>query len=298
VSIDEAIRRFADDVGRDDPVTVTGAGTRGGGVAGVRTVRAPSGVDRVEPAEMIVSCGTGTLVADLDGVLAEHGQCVALPASGTVGGALASGASSLRRLGWGPARDTVLQVRYVSAAGDVVKAGGPTVKNVSGFDLCRLLVGSRGTLGFLADVILRTRPRPDADRWFMTDRDPRVVLGELYRPSSVLWNGTSTWVLLDGHPTDVSTAAARSRLEEVAGPPNLPPFRWSLPPASLPRLVDDPEPFVAEIGVGVVHHSRPAPARPVDPTLIGLHHRIKAAFDPTGRLNPGLDVLEPVTTPG
>ena len=70
-----------------------------------------------------------------------------------------SGRSGIRRLGDGPVRDAVLQVRYVSAAGEVVKAGGPTVKNVSGFDLCRLLVGSRGTLGFIGDVILRTRPR-------------------------------------------------------------------------------------------------------------------------------------------
>jgi FAD/FMN-containing dehydrogenase len=59
------------------------------------------------------------------------------PDGGTIGGALAVGHSGIRRLGWGPVRDTVLQVRYVSAAGEVVKAGGPTVKNVSGFDLCR-----------------------------------------------------------------------------------------------------------------------------------------------------------------
>ena len=61
--------------------------------------------------------------------------------------------------------NTLLQARYVSAAGEIVKAGGPTVKNVSGFDLCRLLVGSYGTLGFLGDVILRTRPLPATSQW-------------------------------------------------------------------------------------------------------------------------------------
>ena len=97
---------------------------------------------------------------------------MAIPPHGTVGGALAVGRSGLRRLGYGPVRDTLLQARYVSAAGDVVKAGGPTVKNVTGFDLCRLLVGSRGTLGFIGEVILRTRPRARFEQWFSTSADP------------------------------------------------------------------------------------------------------------------------------
>ena len=119
---------------------------------------APVGIESIQAEEMTVSCGAGTPVAELDDALAAHGQCVAVPPTGTVGGALAVGQSGIRRLGYGPVRDVLLQTRYVSAAGEVVKAGGPTVKNVSGFDLCRLLVGSRGTLGFLGDVIMRTRP--------------------------------------------------------------------------------------------------------------------------------------------
>ncbi len=157
---------FAAEVGSADPVTITGAGTRGGPVPGVRAVSAPAGIEWIEPAEMTMSCAAGTLVADVDAALAEHGQRIAVPLGGTIGGALAVGRSGIRRLGDGPLRDAVLQVRYVSAAGEVVKAGGPTVKNVSGFDLCRLLVGSRGTLGFVGDVILRTRPRAHCSQWF------------------------------------------------------------------------------------------------------------------------------------
>ena len=140
----------------------SGSSTPGGG-APVREVRAPAGVVTVEAADMTVRVGAGTTVADLDGALAEVDQTVALPCwpGATVGGVLAVGHSGLRRLGWGPVRDTLLEVRYVSAEGTVVKAGGPTVKNVSGFDLCRLLVGSLGTLGVLAEVVLRTRPRGD-----------------------------------------------------------------------------------------------------------------------------------------
>jgi FAD/FMN-containing dehydrogenase len=292
VNLEEAVASFALDVGADDPVTITGLATRGGPVAGCRTVRAPSGVDWVQPTEMTVRCGAGTPVADLDRALAEHGQCVALPDRGTVGGALAVGQSGVRRLAWGPVRDTVLQMRYVSAAGEVVKAGGPTVKNVSGFDLCRLLVGSRGTLGFLAEVILRTRPRPVHEQWYSSQRDPWALLGELYRPTSVLWDGSTSWVLLDGHPDDIAEQATDAALATVDAPPELPPHRWSLPPAELTNLRDEPPgTFVAEIGVGIVHHTRSAPNSPPAPETIDLHRRIRAQFDPAGRLNPGLDVF-------
>jgi glycolate oxidase FAD binding subunit len=292
VTLDESVAAFAVEVGTAGPVTITGLGTRGGPVADCRAVRAPAGVDWIQAAEMTVRCGAGTPVAELDRALAEYGQCVAIPVSGTVGGALAVGESDVRRLAWGPVRDTVLQVKYVSARGDVVKAGGPTVKNVSGFDLCRLLVGSRGTLGFLAEVILRTRPRPVHERWFISRRDPWALLGELYRPTSVLWDGSTTWVLLDGHLDDVADQAADAGLVAVDGAPELPPHRWSVPPAELAGLRDDSTgPFVAEIGVGIVHYSRPAPKVVPDAETIELHRRIRMEFDPTGRLNPGLDVL-------
>jgi glycolate oxidase FAD binding subunit len=209
-----------------------------------------------------------------------------------IGGALAVGHSGVRRLGWGPVRDTVLQVRYVSAAGEVVKVGGPTVKNVSGFDLCRLLVGSRGTLGLLADVILRTRPRPVGERWFTSERDPWGLLTELYRPTSILWDGTTTWVLLDGHPADVQWQVGASGLRPADGPPELPEHRWSLAPTSLTDLrSEETGSFVAEIGVGIVHHTRPQIRPTPDRETIELHRRITFEFDPSGRLNPGVDVL-------
>src|SRR5207247_4197918 len=102
----------------------------------------------------------------------------------TVGGVLAVGRSGLRRLRFGPIRDVLLEARYVSAEGRLVKAGGPTVKNVSGFDLCRLLVGSLGTLGLLAEVVLRCRPLPAESRWLAGEADPLGLLRRPYRPSS------------------------------------------------------------------------------------------------------------------
>ena len=126
---------------------------------------------------------------------------MALPPGGTVGGALAVGRCGIRRLGDGPVRDTLLQARYVSAAGEVVKAGGPTVKNVSGFDLCRLLVGSQGTLGFLGEVILRTRPRPAASQWFAAPARRSVA------------------AVRRAAPADVGAVGRRDRVGAARGPP-------------------------------------------------------------------------------
>jgi len=285
---------FAAEVGADDPVTCVGARCLwhvGGDVhPGAREVSAPAGIDWIAPEEMTVSCGAGTTVAELDAALAEEGQQVALPAWGTVGGVLAVGRSDHRRLGYGPVRDTLLQAGVVTAGGEVAKVGGPTVKNVSGFDLARLLVGSVGTLAFLGDVILRTRPRPQAAAWFRAAEgtDPFALFRALYRPTSLLWDGTTTWARLEGHPIDLDGAVALHGLEAVEDPPPLPPYRLSMPPAAL-RGLDGR--FVAEIGVGLVHLDEPAEAAPQSEEVLALHRRIKEAFDPAGRLNPGRDPL-------
>lgn len=281
---------FADEVGASGPVAVCGLGTRGGAPAAVRVVRAPSGIDWVQPDEMTVCCAAGTPVDELVAALAVHRQTVALPAGGTVGGALAVGRADVRRLGWGPVRDVLLQARYVSAEGRVVKAGGPTVKNVSGFDLCRLLVGSRGSLGFLGEVLLRTRPLARAARWFTCAPVDAARLAEvqrrLYRPTSLLWDGTTLWALLEGHPADIVEQAGAVGLEPCEGPPELPSgSRWSVPPSAVAALTGS---FVAEVGVGVVHHTEPQPPVARDPRVAALAAAVKRELDPTGRLNPGV----------
>jgi FAD/FMN-containing dehydrogenase len=282
---------FADAVGADDPVTIAGGATQGGAVTGVRCVRAPAGIERITPAEMTVVCGAGTPIAELDAALAEHGQRVALPSwpGASVGGLLAVGQSGIRRLGYGPVRDTLLQARVVSAQGVIVKAGGPTVKNVSGFDLCRLLVGSHGTLAFIGEVMLRTWPLPPASHWFAGTVDPFVLRARLLKPTSILWDGTTTWVCLEGHPDDIAAEARLAPMYKADGPPTLPNGgRRSMPPATLRSL--DPArdgPFVAEIGVGVVHSAKPPTPPPMDSAVAELNARIKREFDPSGRLNPG-----------
>lgn len=294
-TLDKAVTAFAEDVGATDAVVPVGSRTQwaigGEPIPGAREVRPPSGVVRYEPAEMVVRCWSGTTFAEVDAVLAAAGQMVPLdPREGhaTVGGLLAVGHSGLRRLRYGPVRDTLLQARFVNAAGRVVTAGGAVVKNVSGFDLCRLLVGSLGTIGLLAEVVLRAQPRPAVSLWLKGEgQDPRLVRARLFRPSSILWDGAAVWVLLEGRPADVEAerAALGATFSEVEAPPPLPHGgRRSLRPR---EVFDVTGRFVAEVGVGTVHVDEPGPTAAVPASTARLHHAIKAAFDPSGRLNPG-----------
>ncbi|MBA3655699.1 MAG: FAD-binding protein [Actinobacteria bacterium] len=290
----DALREFADEVGAKDPVVPVGGRTQwsvgGAPSPDAREVRPPAGIVEFVPAEMTVRVRAATTVVELDAALAAAGQTVALPdwPGATVGGVLAVGHSGVRRLGWGPIRNTLLEARYVSAEGRLIKAGGPVVKNVTGFDLCRLLVGSLGTIGVLGEVVLRTRPRPVVSRWVMaSDGDPFAIRGRLHAPSSILWDGAATWVLLEGHGADVDAEQARlgSAFAEVAGPPPLPTGgRQSRRPSEFRTLSGE---FVAEVGVGTVHRGDPVRSPPVPATVAELHRRVKAVFDPTGRLNPG-----------
>jgi glycolate oxidase FAD binding subunit len=303
---DEALGAFAVEVGSEGPVCVRGGGTRwnlGGDVApGTREVAAPAGIVAFEPAEMTVRVRAGTPVADLHEALSAAGQRTSLPErpGGTVGGALMAGESSVARLGLGPVRDALLQARYVCADGRIASGGAGTVKNVSGFDLCRLLVGSLGTLGLVGEALLRTVPLGEAERWVrLPGADPDAARS-CHTAASVLWDGTDVWALLSGYGVDVDedlsslAGLAAAPSEDVDGPPDLPPHRWSCTPseaASFGSGNGTTGRFVAEIGVGVVHASEPQPAREAETGVAELNRRFKERFDPTGRLNPGRDPL-------
>lgn len=296
---------FAADVGPEEsgPVWVRGHQTRRAVPGDMRTVMAPSGIALLRADEMIVECGAGTSIDELQEALGRVGQYANLPVSasgsGTVGGALSMGHSDVRRLGRGAVRDVVLRARFVAHDGTVVTAGGPTVKNVSGFDLCRLLVGSRGTLGFFGEVLLRTRPLPEASTWWSAElEDARAVedlLEVLYRPAAVLWNGHEVLICLEGHRTDI--AAAVTEVQRSSGlalaestPVDLRPFahRWSVPARAAVAVVQaDPSRCWAEIGVGTVHHVVAQPARRRAEAAVAIEERLLEKFDPQGRLNPG-----------
>ena len=299
VVTDQVLLDFAAEVGETGPVAIEGGRTRwelgGQSQPETRLLRAPTGVVDYVPDEMTVRVRCGTTVEELHAALAEKQQRTALPErGGTVGGALAVGQNSLHVLGRGRVRESALQVRYVSDEAKIVTGGGPTVKNVTGFDLPRLMVGSLGTLGLLAEVILRTNPIPGVTRWLRSENiDPFQVNEIVLRPSAVLWDGTSTWIELEGHGEAVdgeqARLANRADVRQVDGPPELPPHRWSLPPKSTLRdfAASHNDAWVAAVGVGTVWASVPAPAVVPDPVVASLSSRVKEQFDRTNRLNPG-----------
>lgn len=298
---DPVLRAFADEIGPSDDVSVVGAGTTGPHGTG-RVVRAPSGILEVRADEMTVRCRAGTPLSELRAALGEVGQRVALPfGPGTVGGALGRGRSDVHRLGRGPSRDTLLGAIWVDHRGRLVTGGGPTVKNVSGFDLPRLLVGSWGTLGALAEVILRTNPLPRASGWFSRPCPDRATLAHIqlatYRPSSLLWDGSDVWLHAEGHRDDL--ARLEGEWTRASDAPDIPQaVRTSLDPTLALEAVESPgvdERRVVEVGVGVVHSTKPlgadfAPPR-LDQRVVDLCRRVKDTFDPDGRFNPGVDVL-------
>lgn len=124
------------------------------------------GVIDYEPTELVVTVRAGTALVDLESALTEQGQCLPFEpphfgARATVGGTLACGLSGPRRPYSGAARDAVLGVTCVNGRGERLVFGGRVMKNVAGYDLSRLMVGARGTLGVLLDVSMKVLPRPE-----------------------------------------------------------------------------------------------------------------------------------------
>ena len=131
----------------------------------IRTGRLARVVEHA-PADQIVVAEAGLTVAALQKALAPHGQRLALdppfPERATLGGVVAANAWGPRRTRHGTARDLVIGVSLVRADGVLARGGGKVVKNVAGFDVPRIMVGSLGTLGLLATVTFRLHPLPEA----------------------------------------------------------------------------------------------------------------------------------------
>src|SRR5262249_32285824 len=134
-----------------------------------------SGVTLYEPEELVLSAKAGTPLEEIEALLESKQQQLAFepmdygPLLGTpvgrasIGGVLAGNLSGPRRLKAGAARDHFLGVAAVSGRGEAFKSGGRVVKNVTGYDLCKLLAGSWGTLAAMTDVTVKTLPRPETE---------------------------------------------------------------------------------------------------------------------------------------
>ena len=152
------------------PLRIRGAGTKdfyGTGVGEVLDTRTHAGVIDYEPTELVVTVRTGTPWAELERVLNERQQCLPfeppfVAQGATVGGVINAGLTGAARVYVGGIRDYVLGAHLLNAQGDVLKFGGQVMKNVAGYDVSRLLVGSMGTLGVMTQVSLKVLPQPKA----------------------------------------------------------------------------------------------------------------------------------------
>jgi glycolate oxidase FAD binding subunit len=146
------------------------------------------GISMYEPEELVMTAGAGTPLGQVEAELAEREQELAFdpadygavlgagPGGQTIGGVFACNLAGPRRLKAGAARDHLLGLRCVTGRGEAIKTGGRVVKNVTGYDLCKLLTGSYGTLAALAEVTFKVMPRAEAEATLLVSG---VAEGEL-----------------------------------------------------------------------------------------------------------------------
>jgi len=175
--VEEAVRWA---LGNEKPLEIAGHGTK-------RTIGRPSqtdltldlsglaGVTLYEPAELVLSARAGTPLSEIEALLEKNNQELAFEPidygpvlgsevnRGTLGGAIAANLSGPRRIKAGAARDHFLGVTAVTGRGETIKSGGRVVKNVTGYDLCKLLAGSWGTLAAMTDITIKVLPKAETE---------------------------------------------------------------------------------------------------------------------------------------
>jgi glycolate oxidase FAD binding subunit len=205
--VEQAVRAA---IASDQPLEIIGHGSKrqiGQPMAtnALLDLSALNAVTSYEPNELIITVQAGAPLADVKSLIDSKNQHFAFepvnaalllgtPGEGTIGGMIGAGLAGPRRVQAGGGRDHLLGAHAVSGFGDSFKAGGRVVKNVTGYDLCKLLAGSWGTLAVMTEVTLKVMPRPESER--------TLVLRAL---DDVTANRAMTAAL--GSPFDVSGAA-------------------------------------------------------------------------------------------
>jgi len=182
-------------------------GTSHGELLDTRDLR---GIISYEPTELVVTVGAGTPLHELESALAEKGQYLPFEpphfswsgdTTATVGGMVASGLAGPARANVGGVRDYVLGLKIINGLGEHLTFGGQVMKNVAGYDVSRLMVGARGTLGLITEVSLKVLPKAPAEATLCFALEQADALEHLHR-----WGGeplplnASNWVMDDSTP--------------------------------------------------------------------------------------------------
>lgn len=227
--------RVRDAAARKAPLKIVGGNTKA--FYGRRTqgqtldVSGHRGIIAYEPSELVITTRAGTPLADIELLLAEHGQRLAfeplaIGEASTIGGVVASGLAGSRRAFAGAVRDCILGVTVLDGCGRRLRFGGTVFKNVAGFDAFRLMAGAMGRLGVLLDISLRLTPAPRAARflafeidWAQAQTRLTALLRRALPLSGAVHDGERLHLRLEGGQTAVAEAAAD--LGGDAGPPGV-----------------------------------------------------------------------------
>src|ERR1700691_6036820 len=181
-----------------------------------------SGITLYEPAELVLSAKAGTPLAEIETLLAANAQELAFepldygpllgvtPGAATIGGVISANLSGPRRIKVGAARDHFLGVAAVSGRGGSFKAGGRVVKNVPGYDLCKLLAASWGTLAAMTEVTIKTLPRAETEETLIVVGLDDATAGKVMSAALASFADVSGAAYLP--------AGLASRVDEARGP--------------------------------------------------------------------------------
>ncbi len=273
-------------------------------------LRALNRVTEYTPEDMTVTVEAGLTLAGLQARLAQGGQWLPIdppnPERMTIGQLLNTNASGPRRFGYGTIREHLIGLKAVLANGRVIKSGGKVVKNVAGYDVQKLFVGSQGSLGVIVEATFKLRPLPEAESFVQATCSSVEMAGALIQSAldSALTPVVMDWHNLSGsHTVILGFAGSRAEVEwqialakelgihEPAALDHDQKF-WSDPSAITPKKISvlpsrlgetirhlGDVPFVARAGNGVVWHRGEANQSSTN-LPIDLARRVKEAFDP------------------
>jgi FAD/FMN-containing dehydrogenase len=276
-----------------------------------------TGIERHSPEDLTAIVAAGTTVKAMQQALARHQQWLPIdpPRSEemTVGELIAGNWSGPHRFGFGTIRDYLIGIKVILADGTESNSGGQVVKNVAGFDLPRLFVGSEGSLGVIVEAIFKLGPIPEARSLLSVEVDSGNEVGQL---GQKILEHRLCPMILDAHCVDRQGARRAKPLvvvgfagssEDVKGqeerlseilttkPSKMDYSNWfwqahpqarrrSVRPSELGALLDglSTEAWVARLGNGVVYHGEESVTSPRVPSDLEL--KLKAQFDPQGIL--------------
>lgn len=184
-----------------------------------------SGIIEYQPSELTLTVRAGTPLAEIEQVLAANGQILPFEpphfGAATLGGCVASGLSGPRRPYSGAVRDAVLGVTMLDGKAQWLKFGGQVIKNVAGYDVSRMVVGSLGTLGVLAEICVRVLPRPECERTLLMEmvQDQAITAMNAYAGqslplSAMAWEKGHLLVRLSG-----AESAVEAAMKKLGGDP-------------------------------------------------------------------------------